>query len=125
MNKINGLILATLLSGCAGTLKFMDAMTNKMDGRPSQEQIDAATKARRDQYVVDNPSTKENRKAAILAGKVTIGMSPAEVIASWGHPSNASRSVVEDVVVDQWRYGSAAYGDYIYFKAGRVFAFQQ
>ena len=125
MHKISTLILAGLLSGCAGTLRFMDAMTNKMDGRPSEAQIIEANSQRRQGYVSAHPETKPNRKDAILAGKVSIGMSPEEVVASWGHPSEASRSVVEDVVVDQWRYGSAAYGEYIYFKAGRVFAFQQ
>lgn len=59
---------------------------------------------------------------AIMEEKVFIGMTKAQVKASWGSPKDINRSVGSWGVHEQWIYGD--FGPYLYFENGRLTAFQ-
>ncbi len=59
---------------------------------------------------------------AISRKAVILGMTKANVLKSWGKPSDINRSVSNYGVSEQWVYGS--YGTYLYFDDGILTSFQ-
>jgi hypothetical protein len=56
----------------------------------------------------------EETVAAVLAGRVRIGMTKAMARAAWGEPSDINRTITASVVHEQWVYGDS----YLYFDNG-------
>lgn len=67
---------------------------------------------------------EEQLKAAIVGKRLFVGMTEAEVIASWGAPLQRNRFVGAQTV-DQWVYGKGSATRYVEFSAGRVSAIQE
>ena len=65
---------------------------------------------RRKDYVQKHPELKENIRQAILEGKVRLGMTKEQVIASWGEPYNKSTFGSVWGTTEQWTYGTCLYG---------------
>ena len=78
-------------------------------------------KTRREQYISANPSTDSNIKNEILNGRVLIGMTKDEVVASWGKPDHINSTVTRSADREQWVY----YGTYLYFDGDRLTSYQQ
>ena len=59
---------------------------------------------------------------AVIAGRIAIGMTEAQVRASWGAPSRINRTMTGSVTHEQWVYGL---GTYVYLTDGVVRTIQQ
>jgi len=68
----------------------------------------------------DKWSSKVNKH--IGEGKVFIGMTSEQVVASWGEPEDINRTVGRWGVHEQWVYGKAK--TYLYFENGKLSSFQ-
>ena len=58
---------------------------------------------------------------AILAGRVVLGMTAAQVRASWGAPNAINQTIGPSGVTEQWVYGLSGY---VYFAGDRVVTIQ-
>lgn len=58
---------------------------------------------------------------AVIAGRIFVGMTGAQVRAAWGAPGGINRSVNSYGVHEQWVYGL---GNYVYVEGGVVTSFQ-
>jgi hypothetical protein len=67
---------------------------------------------------------EEKVKAAIAEKRLFVGMTQAEVAASWGPPVQKNRFSGEQSV-DQWVYGKGSATRYVEFSEGRVSAIQE
>lgn len=76
---------------------------------------------RRSEYVEANPGQPERAKSLILEGRVCLGMSSEQVLASWGPPIKRNRSVSRWGVREQWIYHNV----YIYIEDGCVTSWQE
>ena len=100
----------------------------------TQQQKHQEAVERRQAYVAAHPTLDTDIKWAILEGKVGVGMTPEQVIASWGRPHDINRNVGSWGVNEQWVYGymkfygSGARGfvstHYLYFENGRLTSWQ-
>jgi len=79
-----------ILSACATTNHMGEAM-------------------RRPDYLNARPELPPETRKAILAGKVFVGMTKEEVIASWRKPYDINPSVGSWGVHEQWIYGHYDY----------------
>ncbi len=77
-----------------------------LQNQTSGESQDAALVSRQEAYVAWNASLPEEIKDAILAGKITFGMSPAQVKASWGTPDHTRTNTLTWGTTATWWYGS-------------------
>ena len=57
----------------------------------------------------------------VLAGRVRIGMTAAQVRMSWGPPDDINRTITAFGRTEQWVYGS---GSYVYLRNGQVVSIQ-
>jgi hypothetical protein len=64
-------------------------------------------------------------KAAIAEKRLFVGMTEAEVVASWGAPAQKNRFTSGDRVVVQWVYPAGAGERHVEFSEGRVDAIQE
>lgn len=87
---------------------------------------------RRKWYVDNNPSLPLAMQRLILEGRVTIGMTQEQVLASWGWPRDVSRTVTASGTTERWSYGyyiaernGVRYTHYLYFDDGRVTSWQK
>lgn len=97
---------------------------------------------RRMAYVESHPNIESAMKQHIMNGDIALGMTKDEVIASWGEPSQVNRTLLGNVISEQWIY-ELGYADsktlqpmprhmatgtgpfvYIYFDNGIVTAIQ-
>jgi hypothetical protein len=76
--------------------------------------------AERAAYVAKHPELPITYKKAITAGKIMIGMTKEQVIASWGNPNKINKSVGSWGVHEQWVYSS----QYLYFENGKLTSWQ-
>lgn len=86
----------------------------------------ATAQKRRQDYVKAHPELDDQIKESILNGKIILGMTKAQVIASWGRPVRIRQPVGSWRVYEQWIY----YNDpdsphscpiiYVYFRNGIV-----
>jgi len=102
--------LNLLLLGCGAMLAKMDT-------------------DRRQQYVGAHPELDQRTREAILNGKIFIGMTRVQVIASWAMPYDTNRTVGSWGVHEQWIYGDyTRYGiknaRYLYFENGILTSWQ-
>jgi len=83
---------------------------------------------RREQFVRSNPDLDEATKAAVLTGRIFVGMSGAAATASWGDFRRENRSHYSSGLHIQWVYHYfAAPGTqkYVYVTNGVVTAIQE
>lgn len=97
----------------------MGWMTRKDLSSDYTEQL-SLTEYRRRSFIEGHPNINPTFKAAIIAGKIQIGMSKEMVLASWGYPSDINRTVTSTLVREQWIYGRI----YVYFENGVLTAWQ-
>ncbi len=74
---------------------------------------------RRNTYIDNHPQLSEFLKKQIFHGAVCIGMTPEQVVASWGNPNSINRTTGAWGVHEQWVYGTYMYGGkvkYLYFE---------
>ncbi len=77
----------------------------------------AHTQNRREMYVTTHPNLSEQFRQDILTGRVRLGMSKEEVIASWGKPPTIYVSVNDAVRSETWLYYYKHYKtQYLYFE---------
>ena len=72
---------------------------------------------RREQYVDSHPELSGEVERLIVQGKIQIGMSKDEVLASWGKPRQIHQTVGPWGLHEQWVYGSKNSG-YLNFENG-------
>lgn len=60
---------------------------------------------------------------AIFKNKVITGMSKNQVRLSWGDPTNINKTILDNLVSEQWIYEDE--GRYLYFKNGKLNAIQE
>jgi hypothetical protein len=62
----------------------------------------------------------------IRAGRVAIGMTKSEVVASWGNPHEVNKSISAGGTSEQWCYGEIGESklQFVYFQGGRVYHIQ-
>ena len=72
---------------------------------------------RRETYVTTHPNLSEQYKQDILTGRVRLGMSKEEVIASWGKPPTIYISVNDNIRSEKWIYYWKYWEEkYLYFE---------
>lgn len=86
-----------------------------------EEEAKAAVQSRRQNYVDTNPSLTERTRTMILDGKIGVGMSPSDVVASWGEPERKNVSDGKYGRHDQWVYHSK---QYLYFDEEKLTSWQ-
>lgn len=59
---------------------------------------------RRQDYVDEHPLLSETVATAILAGRISEGMTSDDVKASWGEPGMITTSVTEEGIQEIWSY---------------------
>lgn len=69
-----------------------------------------------------HPDWDEEICRLILQGKIRLGMTKEQVIASWGKPERVNRSVGTWGIHEQWVYGT--FGPYLYFENGILTSWQ-
>jgi len=85
---------------------------------------------RREQYLLNHSELKEEIKTCIKEGKLRIGMTKEEVIASWGKPIDVNKTVGPGGVHEQWVYNACwydpnpRYTTYLYFEDGKLISWQ-
>jgi len=83
---------------------------------------------RRQTYINHHQSLSLEKKQAILNGKLLIGMTREEVLASWGRPRKSNISEGSWGVDEQWIYGRHRrnFSDvcYVYFRNGILTSIQ-
>lgn len=113
MRKLIALVLAVTLAGC--------------DDVPAMQRRHAAeaAQARREAFVAAHTDLNEETRKAILAGKVFVGMTEEQALASWGAPSKKNRTILASGVREQWvySYGYQSLG-YLYVENGKLAAIQ-
>jgi len=79
---------------------------------------------RRQAYVQSHPELDAATQTRILEGKIAIGMTTEQVVASWGLTYDVNRSVGAWGVHEQWVYGYGRTSHYLYFENGRLTSWQ-
>jgi hypothetical protein len=80
--------------------------------------------ARRDEYITSHPELPPEIKSAIKSGRLRIGMTKEQVLASWGPPGNTSTA--NDQIRETWIYqrflarGRRSFCAYLYFEKDRL-----
>jgi hypothetical protein len=80
--------------------------------------------ARRDDYIASHGELPPEIKSAIKRGRLRIGMTKEQVLASWGPPGNTSTA--NDKIRETWIYQRLPLRDrssscaYLYFEGGRL-----
>ncbi len=72
------------------------------------------------QAMAKHPEWGDDVLAAVTCHYVQIGMTPAQVRASWGDPEEVNRTILPGTVHEQWVYGNS----YVYLEDGIVTAIQ-
>ena len=80
---------------------------------------------RRQTYVAQHVDLPATTRTCILEGKILLGMSKADVVASWGQPHHINRSAGAWGASEQWVYGTnGRYGftpsGFLYFEEGTL-----
>ena len=70
----------------------------------NQQRRQSLNQQRRQSFVDVNPHLKENVKQAILEGKIFLGMTKKQAVASWGNPNSINRSGGSFGIHEQWVY---------------------
>lgn len=91
----------------------------------------------RNEMVARNPDWDEEIKKAVLEGRIGFGMTSDQVYASWGAPHDINRTVLPNLVKEQWVYtkevsvggysSGASYDKpiaYVYFENGSLTSWQ-
>jgi len=99
-------------SGGILEIKFSDSSTVKV--------YTSETALLEDYFIKAPPSWPKKILTAIKNGKVFIGMTKQQVIASWGDPATINRTVGKWGVHEQWVYEDA----YLYFENDTLTSFQ-
>ncbi len=112
------LVVLATITGCASMLQ--------QGARQAAE--------RRQAYVQTHVELDDATRNRILQGKVAIGMTTEQVIASWGRPHDINRTVGSWGVHEQWVYGYTKYygsgvsgfvsTSYLYFENGLLTSWQ-
>lgn len=76
---------------------------------------------RRIEAIEQHPEWSEDALMAICKGKIFVGMTREQVIASWGRPEEINESVGVWGTHEQWVY----YRHYLYFENGRLTGWQE
>jgi hypothetical protein len=76
---------------------------------------------RRMGYIEAHPKTSHGKKQDIFDGKIRIGMTRDQVIASWDKPTHINKDVGPWGVHEQWIYEDR---QYLYFENGVLTSFQ-
>lgn len=109
-----------VVSGCLGLesgCREYDAYTGQCTDSPRLDDL-------RRQTAIDNyPEWSDIIVSRISAGKISLGMTKEQVIASWGKPDDINRSVGSWGVHEQWVYGNP-YRNYLYFENGILTSWQ-
>ena len=80
---------------------------------------------RRQAFVNYYPGLASETRAAILNGQIIVGMSPDEVMASWGRPARINDSYIAGKSREQWIYPRGpGRTQYVYFESGHVTGWQ-
>ena len=126
MKRLIILALCFSLTGCAffGIITKENAMT--MDKTELHRTISLgginpnAKDIARKELIRRHPEWSEQVKSGILNGKILIGMTKEQVLASWGEPGKINRSVGTWGVHEQWVYGGCSQYrcnyNYLYFE---------
>ena len=137
-NSMGGGVLAAILV----TLSLMSGCVHPPHregsaARPQAQEVDAATAAREQMAKLDDRIAAEKRTritdyllthtntsapvlAAILESKIILGMTPAEVQASWGTRTASHESDGIGGRFEMWRYGDWDYCTRLYFTDGKL-----
>ena len=134
------LLIAVFLSGCASISgpisgkKFGNDFNKRQIGKFYSYVYPEYKQECRQYYINNHPDLKKDIKSIILEGKLKIGMSAEQVIASIGNPEDVNTTVTEFGTNEQWIYGftgvnaSGYYVDnsqYIYFDNGKLTTIQK
>jgi len=76
----------------------------------------------RQKLLNDNPQWSKGIKNIIEAGKIKIGMTPKQAIASWGNPDRINEDVGSWGKDEQWIYNDHYY---LYFRNGKLTSWQK
>ena len=119
------LMALLMLGGCTAPVDQFAAAEhrNAVQMQERRNAYEAARQTAVEGYVAENPSLPQEIKGAILRHHIIIGMSEADVIASFGDPPVSSTRAVSALgVCDVWFYGR----NYsVCFVDGRVVSWQQ
>lgn len=111
-------ICLMMVVGSGGCTQQQWDMWKKMTQHPQE---------RRQQYINANPELPAKTVKYILAGKIFIGMTREQVLASCGRPRDINRTVGSWGVDEQWIYGySSNFNDrvYLYFENDILTSYQ-
>ena len=76
---------------------------------------------RRQRYVDGwGDGMKENTRAAILRGDIAMGMSKADVEASWGRPCDTTSRTSRYGTSSMWIYNCSTNRHFVHFRDGKV-----
>ncbi len=80
---------------------------------------------RRKQFIQSNATLNEDMKLHISEGKIQLGMTEEQVIASWGEPiyRHEEHDLNFHNIGEEWRYGEYFVSnsqDYLYFEEGKL-----
>lgn len=105
--RARAILLCVWLAGCATLPPVCDALCQ-------------ATQ-RRMQYLVHNPELPNRVRAAVVEGKIVVGMSHADVRAALGEPTHTVDGRPGLVTREQWAYRLADNSTlWVYFQFGKV-----
>lgn len=84
--------------------------------------VGCSTLPKRQEYIANHPELSEKLKSNILKAEISIGMTPEQVLASWGEPSTKGSSINQYYTSEHWVY----YDTYIvYFQDGKVISIDE
>lgn len=94
----------------------------------SERRWDQEERERKEAFFAANPNVDARTKAAVLAGRIFVGMNAAAATASWGDLRKVNRSHYADGEHLQWVYfywAAPGAQKYVYLRGGVVTAIQE
>lgn len=113
-------IIFKLEKGEEGFIDINPSGTNVPEGSRDKYKFE-------DYFFSDNPKTiyknwPKDIWESIEQDRVRIGMNKEQVILSWGKPQSSNKTVIQNIVSEQWIYKG---GGYLYFTNGVLSSMQQ
>ncbi len=75
-------------------------------------------------WYISNSNLHPQMQELIAHGKITLGMTQEQVLASWGRPYTVNKDVYTFGIHEQWVYGSDSSRPYLYFEDGKLTSWQ-
>lgn len=110
------LFVMIMIQGCS-----LRSLRYAWDPRVYAEDKVEKEKARRETYVNSHSNINRKIEQNIIAGKISLGMTKNDVLASWGHPYDTYQTSGKWGRYDQWIYNERIDERlYVYFENGKL-----